>query len=57
MTEQGTLFDVDPRYCIDTNVIISFLSENEDEQYGGGGFEAQWRVFERPVSVKSSETG
>lgn len=50
MTVQGTLFDVRPRYCLDTNVVVSFLSTSEDEHYGGGGFEAQWQVFERLIS-------
>lgn len=50
MTVQGALFDVEPRYCLDTNVIVSFLSSSEDEHYGGGGFGPQWQVFERLIT-------
>jgi len=50
MNVQGALFDVEPRYCLDTNVIVSFLSSSEDEHYGGGGFESQWQVFERLIT-------
>ena len=50
MTEQGALFEVQARYCIDTNVIVSFLSGYDDEHYGADVFEPQWKVFERLIN-------
>ena len=39
MTTQGALFETDPpRYCIDTNVIVSFLRGTDDEHYGADVF-------------------
>ena len=43
---QGTLFDQDPHYCIDTNVIVSFLVESDDEPYGRDVFGPQWTFVE-----------
>lgn len=46
MTDAGTLFDLEPRYCMDTNVIVSFLSESDDEYYGADIFVEQWSQIE-----------
>jgi len=50
MTEQLALFTVEPEYCIDTNVIVSFLSETDDEFYGADVFEDHWRRIEKLIS-------
>lgn len=49
MTDEGTLFHLEPRYCIDTNVIVSFLSESDDEYYGADIFAEQWHQIERLI--------
>jgi hypothetical protein len=43
---QASLFDEEPRYCIDTNVIVSFLRGTEDEFYGADVFAPQWELME-----------
>lgn len=40
------LFDIEPRYCIDTNVIVSFLSGSDDEYYGADIFPDHWNQIE-----------
>lgn len=50
MTESDTLFDADPHYCIDTNVIVSFLSETDDEYYGADIFPDHWRQIESLIA-------
>ena len=40
------LFEMPAEYCIDTNVIVSFLSESDDEVYGSGVFAAYWDLIE-----------
>lgn len=50
MTRPMSLFDEEPRYCIDTNVIISFLRGTEDEYYGSDVFAPQWQFMERLMS-------
>lgn len=50
MTELEPLFDVDPHYCIDTNVIVSFLSESDDEYYGADIFPDHWRQIESMIA-------
>ena len=50
MTGLETLFDVDPHYCIDTNVIVSFLSESDDEYYGADIFPGHWRQIESLIA-------
>jgi hypothetical protein len=50
MTSQPSLFSVAPRYCIDTNVIVSFLSRSDEEFYGSDVFAPQWAVFERLIT-------
>lgn len=46
MTGQPSLFDEEPRYCIDTNVVVSFLRGTEDEFYGADVFAIQWARIE-----------
>lgn len=50
MSEPLTLFSVDPEYCIDTNVVVSFVSETDDEFYGADIFQAQWRSIESMIA-------
>lgn len=42
MNHAFKLFDIEPRYCIDTNVLVSFLSESNDEYYGADIFPDHW---------------
>lgn len=50
MTTQEALFEAEPpRYCIDTNVIVSFLRGTDDEHYGADVFAPQWAVIERLI--------
>jgi hypothetical protein len=46
MIRQASLFDEEPRYCIDTNVIVSFLRGTDDEFYGSDVFAPQWLFIE-----------
>lgn len=46
----SALFDLDVRYCVDTNVIVSFLSESDDEFYGADVFPTHWDRIETLVS-------
>ncbi len=51
MTTQDALFDTEqPRYCIDTNVILSFLKGTDDEPYATDVFAPQWAVIERLIA-------
>ena len=50
MDAQGSLFDFEPRYCIDTNVIVSFLRGTDDEHYGADVFAPQWALIERLIT-------
>lgn len=50
MTVQPALFEVEPRYCIDTNVIVSFLRQADDEFYGADVFAPQWALVERLIT-------
>jgi len=43
------LFEV-ARYCIDTNVIVSFLRGTNDEHYGADVFAPQWAIVEGLIS-------
>lgn len=50
MTAQDALFEPEPpRYCIDTNVVLSFLKDTDDEPYGTDVFAPQWAIFERLI--------
>ena len=51
MTGQASLFDEEPRYCIDTNVIVSFLRQTEDEYYGSDVFAPQWQYIEQLIDA------
>ena len=46
MTGQAGLIAQDPKYCIDTNVIVSFMRGTDDEHYGADVFPDQWRFLE-----------
>ena len=50
MTEPLSLFTVDPEFCIDTNVIVSFLSETDNEFYGADIFGEHWRKIETAIA-------
>lgn len=51
MTTQDALFERDrPRYCIDTNVVLSFLKGTDDEHYGSDVFAPQWAVIENLIA-------
>jgi hypothetical protein len=43
---QGDLFGQRAKYCIDTNVIVSFLRGTDDEHYGRDVFKPQWDFLE-----------
>lgn len=49
MRLQDALFEVDARYCLDTNVVVSFHG-GDDEVYGSGAFAGQWGTFERLIN-------
>jgi Domain of unknown function (DUF4411) len=44
------LFNIEPRYCIDTNVIVSFLSDSDDEYYGADIFPDHWSQIETMIT-------
>lgn len=46
MNEQTSLFHEEPRYCIDTNVIVSFIKKTDNEFYGSDVFKPQWDFLE-----------
>lgn len=46
MSGTAALFDFELKYCIDTNVIVSFLSESDDEFYGADIFPEHWKQIE-----------
>lgn len=48
---QESLFDIQPNWCLDTNVIVSFLREDDDEAYSRQVLPEQWRVFERDIAT------
>ena len=50
MSEPLTLFSVEPEYCIDTNVVVSFVSETDDEFYGADIFQEHWRTIETMIA-------
>lgn len=47
MIVQDALFSAEPKYCIDTNVVVSFLRGTDDEHYGADVFRPQWQFVER----------
>lgn len=46
MSESSALFEFEPKYCIDTNVIVSFMHEDDGEIYRRDVFTAQWNRIE-----------
>lgn len=46
MNDLGTLFGDPAEYSIDTNVILSFLLENDAERYPADVFKPQWDFLE-----------
>ena len=42
MSDSSALFAFEPRYCIDTNVIVSFMHEDDNEPYRRDVFATQW---------------
>lgn len=52
MTTQDALFEPEPpRYCIDTNVVLSFLKGTDDEHYGADVFVSQWALIEGLIAI------
>lgn len=49
MGNLGTLFDDLAKYSIDTNVILSFLREDEAERYPMDVFKPQWDFLQRAI--------
>lgn len=47
---QGSLFQIEPLWCLDTNVVVSFLREDDEEAYSRQVLPDQWRTFERDIS-------
>jgi hypothetical protein len=47
---QEALFEQDPDYCLDTNVFVSFLVEDDEEHYGRDVFGPQWEFVESLIS-------
>lgn len=50
MTDAARLFEIEPLYCIDTNVLVSFMYESDDEQYGRDAFAPQWDLIESAIA-------
>ncbi|MGZ0212540.1 MAG: DUF4411 family protein [Actinomycetales bacterium] len=50
MTESMELFEIEPRFCVDTNVLVSFLSESDDEYYGADIFPDHWSLIQRLIT-------
>lgn len=46
---QGLLFDVEARYSLDTNVIVSFLGDGDAELYPVDVFGPQWDFLEAAI--------
>lgn len=46
MNQQVNLFHEKPRFCIDTNVVISFMKKTDEESYGSDVFKPQWAFLE-----------
>ena len=46
MSDPDALFTIDPRFCIDTNVVVSFMHEADDEPYRRDAFVPQWNQIE-----------
>lgn len=46
MSDSAALFTIEPRFCIDTNVIVSFMHEDDGESYRRDVFVTQWSRIE-----------
>lgn len=44
------LFDVEPRWCLDTNIILSFFKEDDDEPYSRQLMPEPWSALESDIS-------
>lgn len=49
MSNVGTLFEALAKYSIDTNVILSFLREDEAERYPMDVFKPQWDFLQKAI--------
>lgn len=49
MSNVGTLFESLAKYSIDTNVILSFLREDEAERYPMDVFKPQWDFLQKAI--------
>lgn len=50
LTTQGSLLHETAKYCIDTNVLISFFKQTDDENYGIDVFPQHWNFIENRIS-------
>jgi hypothetical protein len=48
---QESLFEIEPLWCLDTNVVVSFLREDDEEAYSRQVLPEQWRAFERDIAT------
>ncbi|UTX51447.1 DUF4411 family protein [Candidatus Saccharibacteria bacterium TM7i] len=42
---------ITPLYCVDTNTLVSFLKESDDELYGRDVFAPQWEMIESLIET------
>lgn len=49
-SDDWLLFDVQPSWCLDTNVVVSFLREDDSEPYSRQVMPEQWRAFEMDIA-------
>jgi hypothetical protein len=49
MTERASLFELPARYVLDTNVVVAFLLESDDEPYGRDIMPREWDLFEQLI--------
>jgi hypothetical protein len=47
---QTNLFQEKPRYVLDTNIVVSFMKQTEDEYYGSDVFKPQWEFLESLIA-------
>lgn len=45
------LFDIEPLWCLDTNVVVSFLREDDEEAYSRQVLPEAWQAFEADIST------
>jgi hypothetical protein len=51
IAQQDALFETPPAWCLDTNVVVSFLHEDDDEHYSRQVFPDAWRAFESDIAT------